>query len=173
MVGNLDRLFHREVVLAQKVEHAAAAREFAGRLRMVDDVVVLFRLTRVGWCTGDDRHDPGDLPQLAQMLVVHIQVAEDDDIIFRTAVVTNDAVDVVRPDLRLAGGPTSLLEVGTMADAFRRPYASHGGGPVQLNVMACLPNALYLETGLIGPDSPLQLVDGCALVPSGAGFGWG
>jgi L-alanine-DL-glutamate epimerase-like enolase superfamily enzyme len=83
-----------------------------------------------------------------------------------------DAVDVVQPDLRRAGGPTALLQIGTMADAFHRPYASHGGGPVQLNIMACLPNAIYLETGMIRPGSPLKLVDGCALVPSGAGFGW-
>jgi L-alanine-DL-glutamate epimerase-like enolase superfamily enzyme len=84
-----------------------------------------------------------------------------------------DAVDIVQPDLRRAGGSTSLLQIGALADAFRRPYASHGGDPVQLNVMACLPNALYLETGLIGPDSPLELADGCVSVPGGPGFGWG
>ncbi len=39
------------------------------------------------------------------------------------------------PDLRRAGGPTAMLQIGTTAAA-RRPYASHGGGPVQLNVMA-------------------------------------
>jgi L-alanine-DL-glutamate epimerase-like enolase superfamily enzyme len=83
-----------------------------------------------------------------------------------------DAVDIVQPDLRRAGGPTALLQIGTMAGAFRRPYASHGGGPVQLNTMACLPNALYLETGLIKPGSSLRLVDGEALVPKGPGFSW-
>jgi L-alanine-DL-glutamate epimerase-like enolase superfamily enzyme len=83
-----------------------------------------------------------------------------------------DAVDIVQPDLRRAGGPTALLRIGALAEAFRRPYASHGGGPVQLNVMACLPNALYLETGLIGPDSKLTLEDGCALLPQGPGFSW-
>lgn len=83
-----------------------------------------------------------------------------------------DAVDVIQPDLRRAGGPTALLQIGTMADAFRRPYASHGGGGVQLNIMACLPNALYLETGLIRPGSPLKLVDGCTLIPQGPGFDW-
>lgn len=83
-----------------------------------------------------------------------------------------DAVDIVQPDLRRSGGPTAMLQIGTMADAFRRPYASHGGGPVQLNVMACLPNALYLETGLVKPGSPMKLVDGCAMIPQGAGFGW-
>ncbi len=83
-----------------------------------------------------------------------------------------DAVDIVQPDLRRAGGPTGLLQIGAMAHGFRIPYASHGGGPVQLNVMACLPNAIYLETGLIAPGSPLKLEDGCALLPKGAGFGW-
>jgi L-alanine-DL-glutamate epimerase-like enolase superfamily enzyme len=82
------------------------------------------------------------------------------------------AVDIVQPDLRRAGGPTALLQIGLLADAFRRPYASHGGGPVQLNVMACLPNASYLETGLINPGSPLTLQDGCVAVPRGPGFGW-
>ena len=83
-----------------------------------------------------------------------------------------DAVDIVQPDLRRAGGPTALLQIGTMAHAFRRPYASHGGGPVQLNVMACLPNALYLETGLIPPESPLRLEDGTVAIPTGPGFAW-
>ncbi len=83
-----------------------------------------------------------------------------------------DAVDIIQPDLRRAGGPTALLQIGTMADAFRRPYASHGGGPVQLNIMASLPNMLYLETGLISPGSPLKLVDGCAIIPEGPGFSW-
>jgi L-alanine-DL-glutamate epimerase-like enolase superfamily enzyme len=83
-----------------------------------------------------------------------------------------DAVDIIQPDLRRAGGPTALLQIGTMADAFRRPYASHGGGAVQLNIMACLSNALYLETGLIGASSPLTLADGCVDIPQGPGFGW-
>jgi L-alanine-DL-glutamate epimerase-like enolase superfamily enzyme len=83
-----------------------------------------------------------------------------------------DAIDVVQPDLRRAGGPTTLLQIGAIADAFHRPYASHGGGPVQLNVMACLPNAIYLETGMIEPDSPLKLVDGKVSIPDGPGFSW-
>jgi L-alanine-DL-glutamate epimerase-like enolase superfamily enzyme len=84
----------------------------------------------------------------------------------------HDAVDVVQPDLRRAGGPTALLQIGHMAAAFYRPYASHGSGPVQLNVMACLPNAIYLETGLIKPGSPLNLVDGYVDIPTGPGFSW-
>jgi L-alanine-DL-glutamate epimerase-like enolase superfamily enzyme len=83
-----------------------------------------------------------------------------------------DAVDIIQPDLRRGGGPTALLQIGLMAAAFGRPYASHGGDPVQMNVMACLPNAHYLETGLIGPGSPMKLDAGCVSLPQGAGFSW-
>ena len=83
------------------------------------------------------------------------------------------AVDIVQPDLRRAGGPTALLDVGALCGAFGRPYASHGGGPVQLNVMASLDEAFYLETGLIQKGSPLKLADGWVEVPQGPGFSWG
>jgi hypothetical protein len=38
--------------------------------------------------------------------------------------------------------------------------------------MASLPNAIYLETGLIGAGSPFQLVDGCVPVPDAPGLHW-
>jgi L-alanine-DL-glutamate epimerase-like enolase superfamily enzyme len=82
------------------------------------------------------------------------------------------AVDIVQGDLRRGGGPTEILAIGALADAHRLPYASHGGGPVNLNLLATMPNAIYLETGLIAPSSPLVLEDGCALLPQGAGFAW-
>jgi L-alanine-DL-glutamate epimerase-like enolase superfamily enzyme len=83
-----------------------------------------------------------------------------------------NAVDIIQPDLRRGGGPTALLDIGHLAHAFRIPYASHGGGPVQLNLMACLPNALYLETGRIPDGSPMKLEDGTVNVPEGPGFSW-
>lgn len=83
-----------------------------------------------------------------------------------------DAVDVVQPDLRRMGGPSVLVPVGRMADAFGRPYASHGGGAVQANVMASLSNTHYLETGLIEEESPFDIVDGHVEVPQGPGFSW-
>ncbi|MFY0650570.1 MAG: mandelate racemase/muconate lactonizing enzyme family protein [Cyclobacteriaceae bacterium] len=81
--------------------------------------------------------------------------------------IKNDAVDIVQPDLRRAGGPTALLEIGHMAHAFNIPYASHGGGAAHMNVMACLPNVIYVETG--GTDF---LVDGRLNLPEGPGFDW-
>jgi L-alanine-DL-glutamate epimerase-like enolase superfamily enzyme len=86
--------------------------------------------------------------------------------------VRRGAVDVVQGDLRRGGGPTEILAIAALADAYRLPYASHGGGPVNLNLLATMPNALYLETGLISPGSPIVLQDGCALVPQGPGFSW-
>lgn len=80
------------------------------------------------------------------------------------------ALDIVQPDLRRAGGVTECLEIGLLADAFNVPYASHGGG-VHLHVLAALPNALFLESGLRADGGPSGLVDGCYLLPQEPGFG--
>jgi L-alanine-DL-glutamate epimerase-like enolase superfamily enzyme len=82
------------------------------------------------------------------------------------------AVDIVQPDLRRAGGVTECLEIGLLADAFDVPYASHGGG-IHLHVLAALPNALFLESGLIPAGSSVRLVDGCYPLPEAPGFGGG
>lgn len=83
-----------------------------------------------------------------------------------------NAVDIVQPDLRRLGGPSALLQVGLMSAAFRKPYACHAGSADHLHVMACLPNAMYLETGLIGPSSPFALSDGRVPVPMTPGLHW-
>lgn len=80
------------------------------------------------------------------------------------------AVDIVQPDIRRAGGLTECLEIGLMADAFNIPYASHGSG-AHLHVLAALPNALFLESGLLPEDSSLRLIDGCYPLPDEPGFG--
>lgn len=116
----------------------------------VDGYAALVRALDIPIATGENLYTPADFARFLR----------------------RDAVDIIQPDLRRAGGPTAMLEIGTMANAFRRSYASHGGGPEQLSVMACLPNAVYLETGLIGPDTPFSLDEGCAPVPRGAGFAW-
>ena len=80
------------------------------------------------------------------------------------------AVDIVQPDLRRAGGVTECLEIGLLADAFAVPYASHGGG-VHLHLLAALPNALFLESGLLPEGAPTRLIDGCLPLPEDPGFG--
>lgn len=83
---------------------------------------------------------------------------------------TANAVDIVQADLRRAGGVTSILEIANLAHAFNIPYASHGGGAVHLHLMAAIPNACYLETGLRSDRPEDRLVDGCLMVPTGPGF---
>jgi L-alanine-DL-glutamate epimerase-like enolase superfamily enzyme len=80
------------------------------------------------------------------------------------------AVDIVQPDIRRAGGLTECLEIGLTAKSFDIPYASHGGG-AHLHVLAALPNAIYLESGLLCEDSDVQLVDGCYPLPESPGLG--
>ncbi len=80
------------------------------------------------------------------------------------------AVGIVQPDLRRAGGITECLEIGLMADAFDVPYASHGSG-THLHVLAALPNALFVESGLLDEKSAVRLVDGCFPLSEEPGLG--
>lgn len=112
--------------------------------------------------------DIAGLAQLAGALTIPIAAGENNygKRQFRD-LLEHRAVDIIQPDLRRAGGVTECLEIGLMADAFNVPYASHAGG-VHVHVLAALPNALYVERGLI--DGPTHLVDGCIVLPEGPGF---
>ena len=82
------------------------------------------------------------------------------------------AVGVVQPDIRRAGGLTECLEIGLMAKGFNIPYASHGGG-AHLHVLAALPNAIFIESGLLPESGSLRLIDGCYPLPDAPGLGTG
>jgi len=62
-----------------------------------------------------------------------------------------------------------------LADAFHIQVASHGGGPGNLNMLAAMPNAIYLESGSLKGQSMyevnLKMVDGEVLVPDVPGLG--
>jgi L-alanine-DL-glutamate epimerase-like enolase superfamily enzyme len=73
--------------------------------------------------------------------------------------------DVVQPDNRRAGGPTEWIEIGAISDGFGVELASHGGGPVVMNMLCAIPNAIFMETG--GKD---HLVNGEALAPEAPGM---
>jgi L-alanine-DL-glutamate epimerase-like enolase superfamily enzyme len=78
-------------------------------------------------------------------------------------------VGVVQPDLRRAGGLTECYEIGLMAAGFGIPYASHGGG-AHIHVLAALPNAIYLESGLLPEDGSITLTDGRYPLPQHPGL---
>jgi L-alanine-DL-glutamate epimerase-like enolase superfamily enzyme len=115
--------------------------------------------------------DTNGLAHLAQALTIPIASGENNygKRQFRE-LFERRAVDVVQPDLRRAGGLTECFEIGLLADAFSVPYASHGGG-AHLHVLASLPNTLFMESGLLGEGSTVQLVDGCYMLPHEPGLG--
>jgi len=86
-----------------------------------------------------------------------------------------DAVDILQPDNRRAGGPTDWLAIGALAETYRRPIASHGGGPANVHLLCSLPTAIYLETGSLKRDDffveRLRMEDGAVLAPEAPGMG--
>lgn len=73
--------------------------------------------------------------------------------------------DVVQPDNRRAGGPTEWIEIGAIADGFGVELASHGGGPVNMNILCAMPNAIYMESG-----GKQHMVNGEVLAPEAPGM---
>jgi L-alanine-DL-glutamate epimerase-like enolase superfamily enzyme len=73
--------------------------------------------------------------------------------------------DVVQPDNRRSGGPTEWLEIGAISDGFGVELASHGGGPVNMNMLCAIPNAIYMETG-----GKQNMVNGEVLAPEAPGM---
>lgn len=110
----------------------------------------------------------------------HIRLAERLDIPIATGenrygqhafrdLITRGGAGIIQPDLRRAGGLTDCYEIGLMAAGCNIPYASHGGGP-HIHVLAALPNTLYMESGLLPKNSPIQLTNGAYPLPTGPGL---
>ncbi|MGP8246793.1 MAG: mandelate racemase/muconate lactonizing enzyme family protein, partial [Bryobacteraceae bacterium] len=73
--------------------------------------------------------------------------------------------DVVQPDNRRAGGPTEWMEIAAISDGFGVELASHGGGPVNMNILCAIPNAIYMESG-----DKQKLVNGEVPAPDAPGM---
>ncbi|MCZ6675680.1 MAG: mandelate racemase/muconate lactonizing enzyme family protein [Candidatus Poribacteria bacterium] len=81
-------------------------------------------------------------------------------------------IDIVQVDLARLGGFSECVATGLTAAAFGVPCCTHGGGLIKLNILCALPNAMYLETGLLTDEDRDHFVDGCFLAPEGPGFSW-
>jgi L-alanine-DL-glutamate epimerase-like enolase superfamily enzyme len=85
-------------------------------------------------------------------------------------------VDIVQPDGRRAGGPTEWLDISVISEVAGIKLASHGGGPVNVNVLCALENAIYLESGSLKSENRmlktrLTMRDGAILIPEAPGVG--
>lgn len=121
-------------------------------------------------------HNHDGYEELADKLGIRIATGENEYTKYAFAdLIRRGAVDVVQPDNRRSGGVTEWMEIAALADAFHVQVASHGGGPANLNMLAAMPNAIYLESGSLKGESmyktKLKMVDGEVLVPDVPGLG--
>jgi L-alanine-DL-glutamate epimerase-like enolase superfamily enzyme len=91
-------------------------------------------------------------------------------------VIKAGCVSIVQPDGRRAGGPTEWLDIGAISEAAGLKLASHGGGPVAVNILCALENAIYIESGSLKKEDSMNKVslvmkNGEILIPEAPGIG--
>ena len=57
------------------------------------------------------------------------------------------------------------MEIAAISDGFGVALASHGGGPVNMNILCAIPNAIYMESG--GKE---KMIQGEVLAPEAPGM---
>lgn len=121
-------------------------------------------------------HNHDGYEELGDKLSIRIATGENEYTKYAFAdLIKRGGVDVVQPDNRRTGGVTEWMEIAALADAFHIQVASHGSGPGNLNMLAAMPNAIYLESSSLKGESlyevNLKMVDGEVLVPDVPGLG--
>jgi L-alanine-DL-glutamate epimerase-like enolase superfamily enzyme len=121
-------------------------------------------------------YDHAGYAQVAEELEIRVAGGENEYTKYAFAdLINRRCVDVVQPDARRAGGISEWMEVAALADAAKLPLASHGGGPVDLQMLLCMPNAIYMESGSFkGNGSTLEklrMVNSAVLAPERPGMG--
>jgi L-alanine-DL-glutamate epimerase-like enolase superfamily enzyme len=121
-------------------------------------------------------YDHAGYAQVAEELEIRIAGGENEYTKYAFAdLIQRRCVDVVQPDARRAGGISEWMEIAAIADAAKLPLASHGGGPVDLQMLLCIQNAIYMESGSFkGTGSTLErlrMVNSAVLAPERPGMG--
>jgi L-rhamnonate dehydratase len=91
-----------------------------------------------------------------------------------------EAVDVVQPNVVVAGGFTQCARIAGLAAAFNAPIASGGGAPFHnMHLQAGVPNGLGIEyqTGAVGAATALyeglpEIAGPSFMVPDKPGLGF-
>jgi L-alanine-DL-glutamate epimerase-like enolase superfamily enzyme len=121
-------------------------------------------------------YDHAGYAQVAEELEIRVAGGENEYTRYAFAdLIQRRCVDVVQPDARRAGGISEWMEIAAIADAAKLPVASHGGGPVDLQLLLCMQNAIYMESGSFkGSGSTLErlrMVNSAVLAPERPGMG--
>ncbi|MBM4436198.1 MAG: mandelate racemase/muconate lactonizing enzyme family protein [Actinobacteria bacterium] len=114
--------------------------------------------------------------QLKAAVPIPIATGENDYLKFPFKdLLTRGGVDILQPDARRAGGVTEIMEIAALAEAFGARIATHGGWQHNCQLLAAMPNGIYLEASGSTRDErwvePVEIVDGLVQVPDRPGFG--
>jgi D-arabinonate dehydratase len=91
------------------------------------------------------------------------------------------AADILQPDATVCGGVTEWLRIAHMAAAFDIPVAPHYNWDVHTQLLACVPNGLFIEyfvrsSGVKVFDdvlqNPMDVSEGTITPRADPGFGW-
>lgn len=91
-----------------------------------------------------------------------------------TKSIMSRASDFIMPDAMKIGGVTGWLRTAALAEAHGIPLSGHALPELSLHLLAATPTAHWLEYADMVESilqEPMQLRDGCAVVPERAGFG--
>jgi L-alanine-DL-glutamate epimerase-like enolase superfamily enzyme len=121
-------------------------------------------------------YDHAGYAQVTEELEIRVAGGENEYTKYAFAdLINRKCVDVVQPDMRRAGGVSEWMEIAAIADAAKLPLASHGGGPPDLQLLLCMPNCIYMESGSYkGQGSTLErlrMVNSAVLAPERPGMG--
>lgn len=133
----------------------------------------------VAWLEEPIRHDDlAGCAALARDLKLPIQLGENfDGPNQMVAALRAGASDLVMPDYARIGGVTGWIQAAGIAAAEGIPMSSHLLPEVSAHLLAATPTAHWLEYVDWGDsflEQPLEIKDGCAVIPDrpGAGLSW-
>jgi mandelate racemase len=180
-LGRID--FDHDLATVRAVRHRLPERvrlmvDFNQALSFADAMRYCLRLDGEGiyWIEEPIRHDDyHHTALLAQASATPIQIGENfAGLPPMAAALTATASDYVMLDLDRIGGVTGWRSAVGLAAAYGREVSSHLFPEVSAHLMAATPSAHWLEyVDWAVPilQEPLRIVDGMAIVPSGAGNG--
>jgi len=130
----------------------------------------------IAWLEEPIRHDDyAGNAGIARALAVPVQIGENfNGPEAMVEALTAGACDYVMPDVARIGGVSGWIQASGIAAAQRVEMSSHLAPEISVHLLAATPTCHYLEyvdwTDAI-LEEPLQIRDGCALVPDRPGLG--
>ena len=122
---------------------------------------------------------PENIDEMARVAAaINIPVATGERLYTRWAfreLLEKQAADYIQPDLCHCGGFAEGRKIAGLAAAHNLPVTTHGVHDLQVNLLAAVPNASFLEVHMFGVEPyirhPIEIDDGYAIAPNRPGHG--